>query len=1355
MKSGRHEYAWLVLSRLPATAGASEAGCREQQVEESSKLRSFEGAGMMQFPLITPTSAAASPWPEQGDARSGRKDCRAPCAKTLSYHRHTRQRVALALISWLLLHWLAPQGFAQTRTLLPQLVPTLGHTSKIASVAYSEDGKFLISGASDGVVIVWDLATGNEIRRYATPVAVLRVQFLDNGRRFFAGYEDGTARLWDTASGTELQAFDGHVAVLAHDYLYGSPFAVSPDGQDVATADPEGNVQLLSALSGKITGRIAAQLGDIGHIQFSPSGLLILIAGKSGTALFERRSGKARWTVKEDIGAVQFTRSGDFALTSGHDGIHIRKLEDGGMSRTIPMPSADALSLSSDGTRLLASAFSSGASLWEVASARKLWELPDVFGSRNMISASAAAIAPDGQSFATTPIDRRMGSWDSKVMVFSTHDFSLLKTLSGQTARILAIGFDRHLPTVLGADATGGAYLWRGQGRVLSLRGHLAPVISGALAPDGEYVALGSLDNSGSVWLANGEERLRLVGHSQYVGSVAFSPDSKFAYSAGGPGFKWSLETGQRMARFGDHSLEGSVLRIAPTGSDAFVLTQAFDRTRIWSAQGEEQALPSALTPAATSANSLASTLNISPDGRVVTIDCADTSAEQPPSGHGFVVQCADNIRGVAQGVSKDGRWILSSQGSVAYLQMGSTRLAFEHHREVSFMALSDDAQLLLTASLQDNFVHLWDVRDRTELCRLTLMKSGHWVVIDANGRFDTDDIEGMRGLSWILPKDPLRPFPLEIFMKDFFTPKLLTQTFRRTLQPVAELRFPSTDTPKVSFEKIDKDSSSGTFTLRLRVVSPSETSDLDAFDLHVFREGRLVARVPDDGGSLAPYAQDGTINIYNVQVPANASKTGVTFSAYAFNRDRIKGETAEATAAHAGSTPQPKDHPIAYVITFGVNSFDDPSWNLKFAAADARAMSREVSAALKATGQFQKVVTLPLISDGQSGTGELAATRENLQLTLERLSGKGKITRIDGANGDLIQRAKPEDVVLIHVATHGYAGEDGTFYILPQDIGVGVGKELSTKLKAASISSEALTAWLAGIDAREVIVILDTCQSAAVTGPTFKPAPIGDRGFGQLVFNKKMRLLASTQADSVSFELGRLKHGLMTYALVNDGLQMNHADFSPMDKSITFSEWLNYGLADVVRRQTADRSKDSSATSAAPFIVGSDSRGTVESAFSLDDISSAAQVPMVFDFGAVNGPVLVGSPFFDRSFVPEEEQVSAELFAAMNVADPIASIAALKRFITTQHPGAGTAMAWTAVVSNHIAANAAPTELIVATRLALQHLALVDDSRTAAALLSKVAEELAKHHAHPEVQAEFRAMSARISGGSPPATAP
>jgi hypothetical protein len=83
------------------------------------------------------------------------------------------------------------------------------------------------------------------------------------------------------------------------------------------------------------------------------------------------------------------------------------------------------------------------------------------------------------------------------------------------------------------------------------------------------------------------------------------------------------------------------------------------------------------------------------------------------------------------------------------------------------------------------------------------------------------------------------------------------------------------------------------------------------------------------------------------------------------------------------------------------------------------------------------------------------------------------------------------------------------------------------------SITSDELTQWVEAIDAGQMVLILDSCHSGAVTGPGFKPGPMGDRSFGQLSYDKGMLVLAAAQAeqlDTGSLALGN--RSLLTYAL-------------------------------------------------------------------------------------------------------------------------------------------------------------------------------------------------------------------------------
>jgi hypothetical protein len=64
-----------------------------------------------------------------------------------------------------------------------------------------------------------------------------------------------------------------------------------------------------------------------------------------------------------------------------------------------------------------------------------------------------------------------------------------------------------------------------------------------------------------------------------------------------------------------------------------------------------------------------------------------------------------------------------------------------------------------------------------------------------------------------------------------------------------------------------------------------------------------------------------------------------------------------------------------------------------------------------------------------------------------------------------------------------------------------------------------------------------DARAAASVAASGFKPGPMGDRGLGQLAYDKGMRILAATQADDFALESGDVGQGLLTYALVCEGL--------------------------------------------------------------------------------------------------------------------------------------------------------------------------------------------------------------------------
>lgn len=232
------------------------------------------------------------------------------------------------------------------------------------------------------------------------------------------------------------------------------------------------------------------------------------------------------------------------------------------------------------------------------------------------------------------------------------------------------------------------------------------------------------------------------------------------------------------------------------------------------------------------------------------------------------------------------------------------------------------------------------------------------------------------------------------------------------------------------------------------------------------------------------------------------------------------------------------------------------PSLNLRYSSNDAKRLGDDLSQRLEAGHQFKSVVAMPFMSDAQHPDG---AAKEAIRKAITGLAGTGP------------DSAGPNDLVIVSFSGHGHAGPGGRFYLIPSDAGKGVSDHAGnlradpasrTRLLSESISSDDLSRWFRDVDAGQIVLIVDACQSAAVLGGEgFKPGPMGSRGLGQLTYDKGLTILAATQADNVALESGKVGQGLLTYALTHDGLERMAADWQPKDGRIDLREWLKYGV--------------------------------------------------------------------------------------------------------------------------------------------------------------------------------------------------
>ncbi|MFE6925970.1 WD40 repeat domain-containing protein, partial [Nocardia sp. NPDC057663] len=177
--------------------------------------------------------------------------------------------------------------------------PLIGHqngelggpiSSGAYGVAFSPDGKYIVSGGGDETVRLWDTNTGQPVGDPMTghKSVVWSVAFSPDGKHIVSGSFDYTVRRWDVATGQPIgEPLTGQTLVFS--------VAVDPGGQHIVYGSMDGTVRLWNADTGQPAGEpLTGHQGAVTSVAFSPDERRIVSGGKDGTVRVW--PGPAAWT---------------------------------------------------------------------------------------------------------------------------------------------------------------------------------------------------------------------------------------------------------------------------------------------------------------------------------------------------------------------------------------------------------------------------------------------------------------------------------------------------------------------------------------------------------------------------------------------------------------------------------------------------------------------------------------------------------------------------------------------------------------------------------------------------------------------------------------------------------------------------------------------------------------------------------------------------------------------------------------------------------------------------------------------------------------------------------------------------
>lgn len=1059
-------------------------------------------------------------------------------------------RMIRVLVAALCLVGIAGEAFAEDQAEISEkdavqtkTYPQLGHTSGVHTVAFSPDGRSLVSGSDDNTIKLWDVSNGREIRTLKGHGEVVRsVAFSPDSHSVATGNSDGTLKLWDVVSGRELRTLSGHSEAVRS-------VAFSPDGRSLISGSDDKTVKLWDVSNGREIRTLKGHGEAVSAVVFSPDGKIVASGSYDGTLkLWDEANGKVVRTIKVNMDlpqAVVFSPNGRTIVWCGDNYIKLWDAASGRELRTLN--GLNAVAFSPDGQRIVSGGDLNTLMLWNAVSGKKIKTL-----SHNGF-VRAVAFSPDGLNLVS-------GSSDSTIKLWGTSSGKVLRILSGHNNTIRAVTLSpdgRSIVTGGGGGYSNGAPLkfWdaeRGQ-ELHTIRGRLAGVDAVAFSPNNQLFVSGSDDSTLTLWNAtSGKELRRLSGDSSAgVNAVAFSPDDQTIVSGGGSGGAnlndftlklWDVASGKKLRIFSGHSEAVRSVAFSPDGQR--IASGSEDKTiKLWDISNGREL--HTLIGHAADVNAVA----FSPDGRVIVSGSSDKTIKLWDVANGRVLRTlkghGNSVLSVA--FSPDGLSIISGSDD-ASIKLWDTASGRElrtlngHAGAINSVAVFPDGGNIISGS-SDGTIRKWDVKTGKEIAQFVSFDDGEWVTITSEGYYASSNF----GQKYLNIRMGDKVYGIDQFYDVFYRPDIVQAKLRGddisgliTITVDQALKNPP---PTLSFTKIPSSTSNNIEQVCYKAVATGGGIG----EVRLFQNGKLIKsdgfyretidKTTDVNIKLAsmdsaavtralkltkttqknepPMVSNSKGNEYSECQDIETIPGDNEISVAAFNANNTIQSQLETS--HFTSGRKPEDSHL-YVLGIGINKYQSVENNLSYAVKDATDFRAMIQA--KAEGLFNAS------NIHIEGLNDADATKAGIQQAIQAISAK----------------VKPWDSFILFVASHGYL-QDNQYYIVTADFDGSVNTD-------KMISSNEIVGMSKNIKALSQLLIFDTCHAGGVDNI------IGGLYDARMsVMANKMGLHIYASAGSAQTALDGYKgNGLFTHALLNS---MNAGSVTDInhDKNVSVAE--------------------------------------------------------------------------------------------------------------------------------------------------------------------------------------------------------
>ena len=291
-----------------------------------------------------------------------------------------------------------------------------GHSDKVFSVAFSPDGRHVVSGSNDNTVHIWNVVMGESVAELKGHLgSVYSVVFSPDGSLVASGSRDNTIRIWNVGTSECEAELKGHSGSV-------NSVVFSPDSMHMASGSRDNTVCIWNVVTSECEAELKGHSDSVNSVAFSPNGSHVASGSRDNTVcIWDVVTGVSVAEMKGHSGSVNsviFSPDGCSVVSGSADNtVRIWNVAAGECQAELKGHSGSVYSaaFSPDGNLVVSGSADNTVCIWDVVTGVSVAEMKGHLGSVNSV-----IFSPDGRSVVSGSADNTVCIWnavmgDSKV----------------------------------------------------------------------------------------------------------------------------------------------------------------------------------------------------------------------------------------------------------------------------------------------------------------------------------------------------------------------------------------------------------------------------------------------------------------------------------------------------------------------------------------------------------------------------------------------------------------------------------------------------------------------------------------------------------------------------------------------------------------------------------------------------------------------------------------------------------------------------------------------------------------------------------------------------------------------------